>query len=198
MKRLALLLLTTSLAACGDNRSPASPGALPSQGVVAVSGASTQAGAVVPDRYIVVFKPAIARSLDATATFSAAVEAKVSHRYESALRGVAVTLTPAELVAMRANPTVEFIEADRVVSLNTTQLGATWGLDRIDQAALPLSTTYSYNVDGTGVTVYIIDTGINFTHTEYFGRATAGAAAKITATKAAKNQLKILLSFITY
>jgi subtilisin family serine protease len=55
-----------------------------------------------------------------------------------------------------------------------TQGGADWGLDRMDQRALPLNGTYTYKADGSGVTVYIIDTGINFTHSEFGGRASAG------------------------
>jgi subtilisin family serine protease len=55
-----------------------------------------------------------------------------------------------------------------------TQYGADWGLDRMDQRTLPLSGSYAYQRDGTGVTAYIIDTGINFSHDEFGGRASAG------------------------
>ena len=58
---------------------------------------------------------------------------------------------------------------------DTTQTGATWGLDRIDQHALPLSGSYLYERTGTGVTAYIIDTGILPTHQEFGGRASVGA-----------------------
>src|SRR5205085_9152600 len=51
---------------------------------------------------------------------------------------------------------------------------ATWGIDRIDQNALPLDNTYAYANDGSNVTVYIIDTGINFGHVDFGGRASTG------------------------
>ncbi|MDD4857775.1 MAG: S8 family serine peptidase [Candidatus Krumholzibacteria bacterium] len=58
--------------------------------------------------------------------------------------------------------------------MSTTQTGATWGIDRIDQTALPLSGTYTYNYTGSGVKAYIIDTGILYTHTDFGGRAIYG------------------------
>src|SRR5262249_21703510 len=65
-------------------------------------------------------------------------------------------------------------EEDQEVHLDVVQSNATWGLDRIDQASLPLSTTYTFTQTGSGVDAYVIDTGIRFTHSEFGGRAVAG------------------------
>jgi subtilisin family serine protease len=66
------------------------------------------------------------------------------------------------------------VEPDGIATIVTTQTGATWGLDRIDQHSLPLSTTYGYAKTGLGVTAYVIDTGMRFDHSEFGGRATSG------------------------
>ena len=55
-----------------------------------------------------------------------------------------------------------------------TQGCATWGLDRIDQRALPLDTHFTPAGTGSGVTAYIVDTGMLMTHTEFTGRVRAG------------------------
>jgi len=64
------------------------------------------------------------------------------------------------------------VEPDIEMSAFATQTGATWGLDRIDQRTLPLSTTYTYNTDGAGVTAYILDTGLRYDHSEFYYSAT--------------------------
>jgi subtilisin family serine protease len=47
-------------------------------------------------------------------------------------------------------------------------------LDRIDQRSLPLNGQYNYTYTGSGVTAYIIDTGILFSHNDFGGRASKG------------------------
>jgi subtilisin family serine protease len=100
--------------------------------------------------------------------------AKVFAVYGAALNGYAARLTPAGLAAVRADKRVAYIEADSTVRAFTTQTGATWGLDRIDQRSRTLSGTYSYTSTGVGVTAYIIDTGIRFSHVDFGGRAVSG------------------------
>jgi hypothetical protein len=72
-----------------------------------------------------------------------------------------------------------------VVSAAAVQSPATsWGLDRIDQRSLPLNNTYSYATTGTGVDVYVVDTGVLSTHTEFSGRMRSGfAASGLTGTE---------------
>lgn len=65
---------------------------------------------------------------------------------------------------------------DQVVESSTTrqQSNPTWGLDSIDQTRLFPDRTYNYDRDGTGVNVYVFDTGIRTTHEEFEGRASCG------------------------
>lgn len=52
-----------------------------------------------------------------------------------------------------------------------------WGLDRIDQRDATLNDTYNYSYDGTGVNVYVFDSGINSAHEEFAGRVELGYTA---------------------
>jgi len=113
-------------------------------------------------------------TLDRDATVKstvASVGVKPLYTYDAVLNGFAAKLSPAQLQGLQRNPNVVRIEEDGVARIDTTQSNATWGIDRIDQRALPLSTTYNYNATAPAVHAYIIDTGIYASHTQFGGRA---------------------------
>ena len=77
-------------------------------------------------------------------------------------------------LALQRNPRVESVAADAIVELDDTQASPpSWGLDRIDQQNLPLSSSYSYPSTGAGVTVYVLDSGVA-NHPDFGGRVTQG------------------------
>ena len=138
----------------------------------------------VPRRYIVVFeepKDALARGavdVNADATqLATSFSANVHETWEHALHGFAAEMDESDAERMAEDPRIAFVQEDGVVHASGTQNGATWGLDRIDQANRPLSGSYVYPNEGSGVTAYIIDTGIRVSHQSFGGRARAGYSA---------------------
>ncbi|MFK4066979.1 S8 family peptidase [Streptomyces sp. NPDC029674] len=151
----------------------------------------------VPDGWIVVLKEqeqqrvpgpqGVAREL-----VGRAEGARLGHVYQSALRGFSARMSRAQAARLAADPRVAYVRQDTRIRIDTpratqlragadgtaaseqTQTDAPWGLDRIDQRRLPLSTTYTYRTTAPGVSVYVVDTGLRTTHTEFGGRASVG------------------------
>ena len=128
-------------------------------------------GKAIDGSYLVVLKPSAAlTSVDApTAELARKYGGQVKHTYRTALKGFAVNLSEAQARKLAADPAVAYVEQDQTGSIDAV---ASWGLDRVDQASLPLNNTYTAPNTGSGVHAYIIDTGIMTTHTDFGGRAT--------------------------
>ena len=144
----------------------------------------------IPGRYIVVLKDQSAALANETQALRSrpSVEqkgqevagrhnARMLKSYKQALRGMVVEADDKALAQLLADPDVAFVEEDGVVRASGTQTGATWGIDRIDQRALPLNSTYNYDTTASTVHAYIIDTGLLSTHSEFSGRVGNGYSA---------------------
>jgi len=100
------------------------------------------------------------------------------------LRFVAVTLNDEQLATLRKNDLhIMYIEEDQLMHFGETGQQCSfentpcWHLARIsDGATIDPEQMYHYDLFGSGVTSYIIDTGIRITHNEFAGgRAVFGA-----------------------
>jgi subtilisin family serine protease len=106
------------------------------------------------------------------------------HIYEGIINGFAARIPRDRVLELHSDPRIISIERDGNVegetfwkTQNTQQLDANgdpWGLDRIDQLSNRLTGTYRYQHTGKGVTCYIVDTGIDYKHPEFGGRAVVG------------------------
>ncbi|HEX6558921.1 MAG TPA: S8 family peptidase [Longimicrobiales bacterium] len=151
------------LAACADQ-----PNAPESATTRAAAPLFAVTGAPIAGSYIVVLK-------DGADPRSVAAITGVSPRYvyEAVVNGFAGDLNFGQLTALQHNPNVDYIEPDQVFTVDATVTANSWGRDRVDQRALPLSGTYSYTTTASNVYAYVIDTGIQTSHPDFGGRAAA-------------------------
>ncbi len=127
-----------------------------------------------PDDYIVVFKSEVQDVPGLAHQLVTRHDGEIRFVYQYAIKGFAATLPPQAIEALGRHPLIDWVEPDQLYYTAGSQSDATWGLDRIDQRYLPLDNTYHYNQTGAGVSVYIIDTGIHYSHEEFEGRAVFG------------------------
>lgn len=148
---------------------------------------------LVKDHYIIILskKPAKADARAEAALEALTKEvgnmpaARLKNVYRSTLTGFAAKLNERQVDKLKKDERVLAVYPDRVVELentgytddpNTTNVQeyATWGLDRIDQRENVMDRAYAYSATGSGVNVYIMDSGIRYSHEEFGTRATLG------------------------
>lgn len=156
---LCAVLVVFAAAACADQPTQMQP----EQPVAEAPLLSVQAGKKIEGSYIVVLKEgANPRSVMAVA----GIHPRFEYSAET-LNGFSATLNQGQLRALQVNPAVAYIEEDQEMEPIATQTNAPWGLDRTDQRDRPLDGRYTYDRTGRGVYVYVIDSGIRTSHSEF-------------------------------
>ncbi|MFC7528094.1 S8 family peptidase [Actinoplanes sp. GCM10030250] len=145
-----------------------------------LTGTITGAGAdgAIPGNYVVVLEPGPStadRVPSASQELVREYGGTVAATYQSTVSGFHLQATAAQAARLAADPAVRYVEQDVTITTTATTQGETapWGLDRIDQPALPLSRSYTAP-SAAAVTAYVIDTGIRVSHQEFGGRAVDG------------------------
>ncbi len=133
----------------------------------------------IAERYIVLLNDAGKPSLDAQAESARLVRkygGEVIVVYKHAIKGFAARMTDEQARLLSADEAVSNVQEDGKSEINSVQSSPSWGLDRIDQANLPLNNSYTYDPNGgAGVHVYVVDTGVRTTHSQFRGRIGLGA-----------------------
>lgn len=117
---------------------------------------------IIPGKFIVLVNPNVSPK-------EIAREFKITPErfYNHAINGFAGAISEGARAGLMKDGRVKHIEPDRVVKANGSQLSPPWGLDRIDQLSLPLNQGFTFSATGLGVTAYIIDTGVRYSHQEF-------------------------------
>ena len=102
---------------------------------------------------------------------------KVDKTFSKVFKGAVAHLTDKQVEALKKNPNLADIELDAAVKANDYQATTSWGLDRIDQRTLPLDSGFTYSSNGANTKIFVVDTGIRSTHTEFAGRVLSGYTA---------------------
>lgn len=167
--------LLVMLSACQDTASPdGSALRLPSATSSRVSQATNNGR--ISNEYIVVFNDDVTDVKGRANAILKAHGGTLNFTYSDALKGFSAHLSDKQAAALADDPDIAFIEQDQLVNAagSGTQSPVNGNLDRIDQRGPVVDNSYSWSSDGTGVTVYILDTGIRITHNDFGGRASYG------------------------
>jgi len=162
-----------ALLACTDRPGPAEPPRPTAAPALQAAGA-TPPGPAERDHYLVRLRDDAPGARGEAQRLARAHGGQVGYVYERALHGFTLRLPAAAAAAIARDSRVQSIRPVQAMHLADVQTSPPWGLDRIDQATLPLDGTFQYAGTGWNYTAYVFDSGIRTTHVEFEGRATTG------------------------
>ena len=123
--------------------------------------------------FIIVFEDKVTRTASNKIITDAGGE--LIRTFARVFNGSVVFGSVTKMKALAKNPDVLLVEENLEVTTTAIQNSAPWGLDRIDQQALPLSTTYDDgDFQGANTKSYVVDSGIDPSNTDFEGRVTSG------------------------
>ena len=144
------------------------------------------AGWPIENRYVVRLQDSVSRVREVVADLVEQEDRVLHFVYENAIRGFAATIPPGAVDEVRRDPRVRFVYRD--VRLEGAWAAPSWGLDRIDQRALPLDSSYGpYGDGGLGVNVHIMDSGIHPGHSQFGSRVVTGPDSAFDAVRDTSN-----------
>jgi PKD repeat protein len=150
---------------------------------------ATRNADIIKDQYIVLIsKKPVKRDPRAEAALEAVSKevgnmsgAGIKAKYKNSLTGFVAKMTAEQAKRLEKNPNVLSVTPDfylplgnLITSETAVEEYPTWGLDRIDQRDGKLDRVYSYAATGNGVTAYVMDSGVRYSHQEFESRAVSG------------------------
>ena len=112
--------------------------------------------------------------------------------FSLAFNGFSAELSQSQIATIAESPDVLSVEPDQVMSKESDQTtgpvssnipnsgNLPWGLDLIDQRSSTTDGHYLATSDGTGVRVYVLDTGVNAAHGDFGARVVDGWSYRAT------------------
>jgi subtilisin family serine protease len=151
---------------------------------------------IIPNEYIIKFNSDLVNrvlspvvSITKILNHKSSEDNSILHTYSKAINGIAIKADLNTLNIIKTLPNILSIEPNQLFRATLVQKNATWGPSRISQRDKLNNPPFEYRYDknsGSGINIYIVDTGINIDHIEFEGRASWG----YTAIKGASNKDK--------